>query len=68
MRVSIVSDRYMTLNSGFMSSRIIRIFEAVLFDKCKSFDIELGCVLSYQDLARQESRKSATGMYLNESW
>ena len=56
MRGSMVSDRYMTLNSELMSSRIIRIFGAVPFDRCTSFDIALGCVLSYQDLARHDCR------------
>ena len=52
------------LNStaGLMRIRGFRVL-----DRCTSFDIALGCVLSYLDLARQESRKSATGMYLNES-
>ena len=36
---------------GFM-----RVHESMVSDRCTSFDIELGCVLSYQDLARHDCR------------
>ena len=68
MRVSVFSDRYMTLNSELMSSRTMRMLALLNSDRCTSFDIKLGWVLSYQDRTRQEAESERHMDVTSESW